>query len=109
MHSDNSGGNGQNITAGTNTMAAAMLPLITAGANTDRVCWHLHHRWMVRRSDVDVLNITAEWHSGLALMRSHHHSQMVCRTSIDRSMVTAGWYAIPAMIGALSPLNGMPG
>jgi hypothetical protein len=47
MHSGNTGGNGQNITAGTNTMAAVMLPLITAGGSTDRVRCHLHHRRMV--------------------------------------------------------------
>jgi hypothetical protein len=37
MHSGNAGGNGHNITAGTNTTAAVMLALITAGRNTSRV------------------------------------------------------------------------
>ena len=70
MHNGNVGGNGKNITAGTNTTAVATLPLITVGANTDRVRWHLHHRRMVHRSSVDVLNITAKWHAGPALMLS---------------------------------------
>jgi hypothetical protein len=43
-HSCNTGGNGQNITAGTNTTSTVMLPLITAGGSTDRVRWQLHHR-----------------------------------------------------------------
>jgi hypothetical protein len=68
MHNGNIGGNGQNITAGTNTTAAATLPLITARANIDRVRWHLHHRQMVRRSGVDGLGITARWLAGPALM-----------------------------------------
>jgi hypothetical protein len=70
MHSGNAGGNGQNITARTNTMAAVTLPLITAGGNTDCVRWHLHHRRMVRRSGVDVLVITAGWYTSPALMFS---------------------------------------
>jgi hypothetical protein len=37
MYSGKAGGNGQNIIAGTNTMAAVTLPLITAGGSTDRV------------------------------------------------------------------------
>jgi hypothetical protein len=37
MYSSNVGGNGQNITPGTNTTATMTLPLITAEGNTDRV------------------------------------------------------------------------
>ena len=55
MHSDNAGGNGQNITAKTNTTAVVTLPLITAGRSTDRVHWHLHHCRMVLRTGVDIL------------------------------------------------------
>ena len=73
MHNGNVGGNGKNITAGTNTMAVATLPLITVGANTDRVRWHLHHRRMVLRTGVDVLVITARWYSGPALMFLSSH------------------------------------
>jgi hypothetical protein len=60
MHSGNADGNGQNITAETNTTAAVTLPLITARGSTNRMRWHLHHRRMVRRSDVDVLIIIAD-------------------------------------------------
>jgi hypothetical protein len=35
MHSGNTGGNGQNITIGTNTTVAVTLPLITTGESTD--------------------------------------------------------------------------
>ena len=68
MHSGNAGGNGQNITAGTNTAAAVMLPLITAEGHIDRLCWHLHHRRMVHRTGVDVLIITASWYAGPAMI-----------------------------------------
>ena len=70
MHNGNVGGNGQNITAGTNTTAPATLPLIIAGANTDRVRWHLHHRRMVLRTGIDILVITAGWYDGPSLMFS---------------------------------------
>ena len=68
MHSGNAGGNGHNITAGTNTMAVVMLPLITNGGNTSRVRWHLHHSRMVRRFGVDRSIITVGWYSDLALI-----------------------------------------
>ena len=68
MHSDNAGGNGQNITAKTNTTATVTLPLITAGGNTSRVRWHLHHHRMVRQIGVDVLAITGGWYAGPALI-----------------------------------------
>jgi hypothetical protein len=64
MHSGNAGGNGQNITAGTNTTAAVTLPLIIARGSPDRMCWHLNHRRMVCRSGVDALLITAGWYAG---------------------------------------------
>jgi hypothetical protein len=68
MHSGNTGGNGQNITARTNTTAAVTLPLITTEGSTDRVRWHLHHRRMVLRTSIDILIITADWYDGPALM-----------------------------------------
>ena len=37
MHSGNADSSGQNITAGTNTTAAVMLPLITIGGGTSHV------------------------------------------------------------------------
>jgi hypothetical protein len=70
MHSGNAGGNGQNITAGTNTTAAVTLPLITTGGSTDRVRWHLHHRRMVLQTSIDILVITAGWYDGPTLMFS---------------------------------------
>jgi hypothetical protein len=73
-HSGNASSNGQNITAGTNTMAAVTLPLITVGGNTDRVRWYLHHRRMVCQSGVDVLVITAGWYASPALMLSSSQS-----------------------------------
>jgi hypothetical protein len=69
-HSGNAGGNGQNITARTNTTATVTLPLITAGGNTDRVRWRQHHCWMVRRSSIYVLIITVGWYASSALMLS---------------------------------------
>jgi hypothetical protein len=67
MHSGNAGSNGQNITAGTNTTAAAVtLPLNTTGESPDRMRWHLNHHRMVRRFSVDALIITAGWYVGLA-------------------------------------------
>ena len=68
MHSGNTSGNGQNITAETNTTAAVTLPLITARGSTDRVRWHLHHRRMVLRTGVDILVIIDGWYDGPALM-----------------------------------------
>jgi hypothetical protein len=59
MHSGNAGGNGQNITAGTNTTTVVTMPLITAGGNTDRVRWRQYRRRMVRRSSVNEHIITA--------------------------------------------------
>ena len=70
MHSGNAGGNGQNITTGTNTTAVVMPPLITTEGNTDRMRWHLHHHRMVCRTNVDVLVITVGWYAGPALMFS---------------------------------------
>jgi hypothetical protein len=70
MHSGNTCSNGQNIIAGTNTMAAVMLPLITTGGSTDHVRWHLHHRQMGLWTGVDILVITAGWYDGPALMFS---------------------------------------
>jgi len=70
MHSGNTGGNGQNITARTNTTVAVKLPLIIAGGNTDHVHWHLHHRRMVHRIGVDILVITVGWYDGPTLMFS---------------------------------------
>ena len=66
MHSGNAGGNGQNITARTNTTAAVMLALITTGGHTDHVRWRLHHWRMVHWAGIDVLVITAGWYVGLA-------------------------------------------
>jgi hypothetical protein len=74
MHSGNVDGNGQNITARTNTTAAVTLSLITTGGNTDRVRWHLHHRRMVLRTGVDILVITARWYEGPTLMFSSSQS-----------------------------------
>ena len=74
MHNGNAGGNGQNITTGTNTTTVVMLTLITTGGNIDHVRWRQHHRRMARRSGVDVLVITAGWYAGPALMLSSSQS-----------------------------------
>jgi hypothetical protein len=105
MHSGNTDGNGQNITAGTNTTAAVTLPLITAGGSTDRMRWHLHHCRLVHRSGIDVLVITAGWYASSALMLSHH-SQMVCQTSVGVLVITAGWYTGLALVFLLSQPDG---
>ena len=70
MHSGNAGGNGQNITTGTNTTAVVMPPLITTEGNTDRMRWHLHHRRMVLRTSVDVIVFIVGWYDGPTLMFS---------------------------------------
>jgi hypothetical protein len=68
IHSGHAGGNGQNITVGTNVTAAVTLPLITAGGSPDRVRWHLKNRRMVRRFGINALVIIAGWYTGPALM-----------------------------------------
>jgi hypothetical protein len=70
MHSGNAYSNGQNIIAGTNTMAAVMLPLITTGGSTDRVRWQLHHCQMGLWTGVDILVIIVGWYDRPALMFS---------------------------------------
>jgi hypothetical protein len=55
MHSGNAGGNGQNITAGTNTTAAVMLPSLPP-KGTSTTCAGA--------------NITAGWYAGPVLMFS---------------------------------------
>jgi hypothetical protein len=123
MHSVDTGGNGRNITARTNTTAEVTLPLITAGGNTDRVQWYIHQRWMVRRTGVDVLVITASWNAAPAMIGTsslpddvparcrwlHLHRRMVCWPGVASYIITAGRYSRPALMDASSPPDSTPG
>lgn len=95
MYSAN-GGNGQDITAGTNTTPAVMPPSLPLdGTLNRRGCLYYHHR-MARPSDVDVSIINVGWYTNQALLYTFHHRPMVRPSSVDAStIITVGWYARP--------------
>ena len=105
MHNVNAGGNGRNITAGTNTTAAVTLPSLPP-EGTPTAC--------------DGTYINGGWYTGPVLMFSssqpdamparhwcsHHHSRMVHRSGVDVLVITVGWYVGLALICSSSPSVG---
>jgi len=102
MHSDNSGGNGQNITARTNTMAAVTLPsLPSEGTLTACAGTYITDGWYARL----VFMFSSSQPDGMPVRRRlvHHHQWMVCRAGVDVLVITTRWYAGPALMGPSSP------
>jgi len=105
MHSDNSGGNGQNITARTNTMAAVTLPsLPSEGTPTACAGTYITDGWYAR----SVLMFSSSQPDGMPVRRRlvHHHQWMVCRAGVDVLVITTRWYAGPMLMFSSSQPDG---